>query len=344
MNKSQFHITKAMVFAYFAHQATPLERQQIEAWLKTGEATDTYFAYLDEWERQFPQFQADLERGRNRFASFIHKHQDSPASVEEDMLRLNQPGEDVSQGRLKRVFGWLSVASVVLLAGLWLSKDLWYYKTRTSGNNQVVAIMLDDGSEVRLGANSSLKYPRFGFGRRNREVWLNGDAEFKVEHKPDDRRFNVYTNDGVGIEVLGTEFIVNSRPKATKVMLRTGRIMLTHPVAEQPLLMEPGELVTISPQKEIHREKLAGNVDIEEFKWKVLNFEFKDTPLKEVAEQLRNAYGIEVKILQPDISNRAVSGSFQAETPEELLDAIAEMMGLAVKETPKGYIVGNRAE
>lgn len=325
------------MFAYFAHRATPLEKQQIEAWLKTEEGAEAYFTYLDEWERQFPQFQANLDDARQKFSSFMQEQPETPyasATGEQPPVHTDRETE-VTQ--LKPFYGWVAAASVILLAGLWLFKPVWYYRTLSSGNNRLVSVTLDDGSEVVLGANSSLRYPRYGFNSQVREVWLEGDAEFRVEHLPDGRRFNVHTAGEMVIEVLGTEFVVNNRLKTTRVMLKTGSIRLTHPVVAQPVLMEPGDLVTISSEQKIYREKLPDKAGV--FSWKVLDFEFKDTPLKMVARQLQTAYGVKVEIDQPEIAARTVSGSFSAETAEDLLDAIAEMMGLTVEKTPKGYVI-----
>lgn len=342
MNESQSHITKAMVFAYFAHQATPLEKQYIEAWLKTEEGMSAYFTYLDDWERQFPQFQANEEVARERFNAFIREQVDPGSILNEDELYADHVDAETGPGWLKRNYGWIAAASVIFLAGLWFLKPLWYYRTLTNGNSQILVIALEDGSEVGLGTNSSLKYPRFGFGSRTREVWLEGDAEFKVEHLPDERHFNVYTPDGMVIEVLGTEFLVNSGSKTTRVALKTGSIRLTHPIDGQPLLMEPGDLVTISSEHVIRKEKLEAEAT--GYGWHVQDFEFKDVPLREVADQLQAAYGVRVDFAQPDVSDRRISGTFLAETPEDLLEAIAEMMELVVEKTPKGYVVKNSPE
>ncbi len=331
-----------MVFAYFAHQATPLERQHIEAWLKTEEGVDTYFTYLDDWERQFPQFQADQEGARQRFNAFMQEREEPDCVSNRNELPLYYTEAGTGSGWLKRKYGWIGAASVVFLIGLWFLKPLWYYRTQTSGNGQERALVLEDGSEVALGANSSLKYPRFGFGSRTREVWLEGDAVFKVERLPDGRHFNVYTPDDMMIEVLGTEFVVNSRSKTTRVVLKTGSIRLTHPVAGKPLLMEPGDLVTISSEHIIYKEKLEEKA--EEFNWKVQDFEFKDVLLREVANQLQAAYGVRVDFAQPEVSDRRISGTFRAESAEDLLEAIAEMMELVVEETPKGYVVKKRTD
>ncbi|QRR00184.1 FecR family protein [Dyadobacter sandarakinus] len=345
MNESKPQITREIVFAYFAHLATPIERQQIESWLKTREGSETYYTYLDEWERQFPQFQPNLEDARASFNLFMRGDGSAVSSdAADEPLPMVIPVSEIRRPVWQRAGIFLSAvaASAVLVAGMWLSKDLWYYQRMTSRHGQTLSIRLHDGSEVQLGAHSSLKYPRFWFGKNTRYVWLEGDAEFKVAHLPDAQRFIVYTPDQTAIEVLGTEFLVNCRLKSTKVLLRTGSIRLTNPMAAQPLLLKPGDLVTVSDEKKIQKEHRV--VQAAEQKGEVRKFLFKNTSLKEIADQLNDVYGVNVRIAEPALLTRTVSGTFQAETAADLLEALSEMMTLDLKQTTDGYTLQQRSE
>jgi len=345
MNESQPQITKQMVFAHFAHRATPMERQQIESWLKTKEGAEAYFTYLDEWERQFPQFQANLENARADFALFVRGESEKAFSdAENEQMETVIPVYENAQPVWMRAKVFLSAvaASAVLVVGMWLGKDLWYYKRMTSRSGQTLSIHLNDGSEVQLGAHSSLKYPRFRFGESSRYVWLQGDAEFKVAHLSNAERFIVYTPDQTAIEVLGTEFMVHSRQKSTKVLLRAGSIRLTNPMAAQPLMLKPGDLVTVTDEKRIQKERFIQKP--EEQNREVRKFLFKNTSLKEVAEQLNDVYGVSVRITQSDLLTRTVSGTFQAESAADLLEAVSEMMKLELKQTAEGYTLQRATE
>ncbi|GGB97675.1 FecR family protein [Dyadobacter sediminis] len=345
MNKSQPQITREMVFAHFVHRATLMERQQIESWLQTKEGAEAYFTYLDEWERQFPQFQANLENARADFALFVREADAKPfLDLKRKEMAAAVPVDENAQPVWRRAGIFLSAvaASVVLVAGMWLAKDIWYYKQTTSRNGQTLSIHLNDGSRVLLGASSSLKYPRFCFGETTRYVWLEGDAEFKVAHLANAERFIVYTPDQTAIEVLGTEFMVRSRQKSTRVLLRTGSIRLTNPMAAKPLMLRPGDLVTVTDEKRIQKEKFFPQ-QVEQNRH-VRKFLFKNTSLKEMAEQLNDVYGISVRIEQPELLTRTVSGTFQAETAADLLEAVSEMMKLELKETADGYTLLQRAE
>ncbi|MEO5603171.1 MAG: FecR domain-containing protein, partial [Cyclobacteriaceae bacterium] len=69
-------------------------------------------------------------------------------------------------------------------------------------------IVLQDGTQVWLNANSVLKYEKDFSGQATREVHLEGEAFFDVTHN-ENKPFIVRTS-GLAISVLGTSFNVRS--------------------------------------------------------------------------------------------------------------------------------------
>ena len=83
-------------------------------------------------------------------------------------------------------------------------------------------IKLPDGSLVQLNANSTLSFDTQWDASADRCVWLNGEAFFEVEKKPETKqKFKVITAD-LTVEVLGTEFNINSHHQQTRVFLQEG--------------------------------------------------------------------------------------------------------------------------
>lgn len=338
MNHAQPGPTKAVVFAYFARQATPLERQAIETWLTTEEGTRLYYKYLDEWERQHPQFYPDTEGARQRFNQFMR----SPIQAESvDSVRSD--GEITPKSTIRSTpwlwsrWGLGLAASVALFMGLWLTGEYWYYTTQTNGYRQIRSVSLPDGSGVLLGANSSIRYARFGFTGGTRQVWLDGEAEFDIVHQPDSRRFTVETPDHTVVEVLGTVFVVNSRRNSTRVVLEKGRIKLTTPRTRRPLVLSPGDVVTVSAQGPLKMQRPS--VTPARVTWHDHRFVFADTPLTDVASQLHDTFGVTVQIPQTELMTRTVSGTFQAETADDLLQALTLMMNLHLEQSRSVYVL-----
>lgn len=333
MNDSPNQPTKAILFTYFAHQATPLEREQVTNWLKTPEGLEQYFTVLDEWERQHPQFQPDLDRASDRFRAL---RQQPRALVSAEEMPASQPTRRTIGGRS---FGWwLSIAaSLVLLAGLALTYPTWYYQTWSNGPGQVQTIALPDGSVVVLGAQSTLRHARFGFSRGTRQAWLTGEAQFRVTHQANHQRFTVQMPDQTTVEVLGTVFVVNSRRNTTRVMLESGRITLTTPRTPRQLLLAPGDVVTVGTQHPPRKERIPRATP--RVTWYDHKFVFDNTPLSDVATQLQDVFGVGLSSPQPEVMQRAVTGTFEAETAQDLLDAVALMMNLNLQKTTQGYVL-----
>ncbi|MDZ7690866.1 MAG: FecR domain-containing protein [Balneolaceae bacterium] len=80
-----------------------------------------------------------------------------------------------------------------------------------------------DGSRVILNSMSTLRFPKVFEGTK-RELHLEGEAFFQVAHNKE-RPFVVHAN-GVEVNVLGTEFNVNSyrENEAVEVVVREGKV------------------------------------------------------------------------------------------------------------------------
>lgn len=317
-------IDKAFLFGYFSGNASPLQKKAIETWLAKPEHRALYYAWLHEWELSHLQVAPDWQRAFEQVAERV----EAPVSALGD-------APSARERRLSR-YVWLAAASFVLLLGTWMFRPVLLYQTVRTGFGEVRTLALPDGSVVTLNANSSLQYARFGFGadwptplnslQPTRETLLTGEAEFDVRHLPNHQRFVVRTARGLRVTVLGTQFTVLSRTRKTQVALRSGRVQLTLPekATQPPLLMRPGDLVTLEPTGRLTRrhtlqpERLAD--------WKQRRFTFEKTSLAEVALLLEETYGLRVTIEDPALASRTISGSFQARNADELISLMAELL------------------
>src|SRR5690606_18122735 len=125
---------------------------------------------------------------------------------------------------------WYRIAAV--FAGLLLVSALllWVYRTSdttyTTAFGEVKTILLPDSSEIILNANSTLSYATHWNKSKAREVFLSGEAFFKVQEKPvasGYAKFVVHTGN-LDIEVLGTQFNVHHRRNKTQVVLNSGKV------------------------------------------------------------------------------------------------------------------------
>lgn len=321
-------VTKALLLDYHAGRVTALQRKLIEDWLQDDRNRSTYYETLIEWESTHPQYVADVTIGLNRFR---HRLAD-PQPATSTLIPDNVPVKPLlSQLRAS----WLAAASVsLLLLGGWLFRTSILYKTYTTQSGQVQRLVLPDGSQVALNANSVLRLSRFGWssGNSTRDVFLTGEAEFSVRHLTDHRRFVVHTNRQLDIEVLGTEFVVLARPRATRVVLLRGKVKLHYQPGQQSektLTMRPGQKVTLDARNQAL--ELTNSSRPNDFSaWKNRQYVFHDTPLTEIGQMIQDDFGLRVVIKEPSLAERQVSGTYNVTQVDELLSALEELLSIRI--------------
>lgn len=200
------------------------------------------------------------------------------------------------------------------------------------GENQTVE--LPDGSVVTLNANSVLSYDTEDFTRGERKVIIDGEAFFKISKRttPGGERvkFIVETAD-LEVEVLGTEFNVNTRRSSTKVVLTEGKVQikLAKTDSVKPITMIPGEKITYtSGQKSATKEKAQINVATS---WKQNELVFEDTPVKDIIHVLEDNYGLKIQLRKRGIADRRYTGTFKNPDPEVILMALSGLFDLKLE-------------
>ncbi|MCU0341678.1 MAG: FecR domain-containing protein, partial [Spirosomaceae bacterium] len=284
-------INKNFIFNYLSGKASALQKQMIDEWVKEPANEELFYQWLAEYEYQSPQYIADVTAGIERFEKLVTQmEQDESNAAFPTYPHHHSPRLSLKIGR------WLAAASVLLALfwGGWAFRDGIIYKTYTTNYGQTQQLVLDDGTQVTLNANSSLRVPRFGFGADTREVKLTGEANFSVVHTADDQRFVVKTDNNFDVLVLGTEFTVYTRQRGSKVVLHKGKVQLRYQTGktQRQLTMQPGDLVKFDRQN--HLSKVVTKEPEKYTAWKEHLFVFDDTTLEEFTQIMADNYGIEV--------------------------------------------------
>ena len=165
-------------------------------------------------------------------------------------------------------------------------------------------VLLDDGTEVWLNADSKLKYP-IVFSGESREVILSGEAYFDV--KKDTRPFVVSLESG-DITVLGTSFGVSAYPGYPNyTTLVRGSVRFTS-LRQEQVVLTPGEQAVVNISGTLEKR----NVDVEEFVgWKDGVFIFKDKTLAEIMQILERWYGANVIFQDESLKELEYTGSLE---------------------------------
>lgn len=329
-------INKEFIFSYLAGKSSALQKQMVDEWVKEPANEELFYKWLVEYEYQHPQYLTVLPEAIERFHAFADRYDKEPETVH----------IEEETGLPERRWAWIGWAAaslaLLLLGGSGIHfKDELRYKTYTSSFGQTRTLLLSDSTRVVLNANSALRVPRFGFGTSTREVFLKGEADFAVTHQPNDQKFVVKTEKALDVVVLGTEFTVYSRQQKARVVLNKGKVQLRFQEGQRhkQVLMKPGDLVMLDEKNQL-RQQVTPQPE-NHSAWKEHRFVFDDTTLGEFANLMEEHYGIHVRIDSKALSNRTLVGSFQAESPEELLDIVTNIFGIKAVRTGNTVLLTN---
>lgn len=325
-------ITKELLFKYFEGQATPIEKQWIDAWAKEAAHQELFFACLMQWENQNYQHNPDAKQAFKK-----HLERMETAAIKTEIV---EPMRSFSIGRRWAIAA--SIAVLLTIGGGFLFKNNIIYKNYTTDYGEIKSLILDDGTHVVLNANSSLKVPRFGFGTDTREVFFTGEANFDVTHTIDNQHFVVKTAKDFEVVVLGTEFSVFARASGSKVVLDRGKIQLNYSENKttKQLTMKPGDLVTLDAigKAKLKQTKTPQNLSA----WKDNRFVFDETPLSDLTQLFADNFDLKLIIMDKELAKWTISGSFTAHNGEELLELLAEASDLKYHKEGKSIFIATK--
>lgn len=289
----------------------------IEEWLTEEPNQELFYRYLDEWESERPQFGPDKETALESFRSVL---------AGADKTDAYTPETEQERPLRKRQWLWLAAVISLVAVGLAFQKQI-LYKSLDSGPGKRVTHRLSEGTEVLLNANSRLLVPRFTFLGNAREVFLDGEAQFKVTHTRNNDRFVVKMGDRYRIEVLGTEFVAFSRARGKRVFLKEGKVKLGLPEGRQ-IYMKPGNLFVSGKNGSY---KMTAPADTRPYTaWKEQTFYFNNTLLSDVALQISEQFGMQVRIADTLLAQRRIGGIYKADQVDDLLQILSELMQIEV--------------
>ncbi|OQP53537.1 FecR family protein [Niastella populi] len=185
------------------------------------------------------------------------------------------------------------------------STDLTYNTLSTPKGGEY-KIVLPDGSQVWLNAESSITYPT-AFDARERKVQVTGEAYFEVAKlvtAKDKKRVpflvdikNRKTGGNIGqVQVLGTHFNINAYEdeKLVKTTLLEGKVKISQLAknAKQEVTLSPGEQALLGTHSPLTTNR---SPDINQvMAWRNGVFHFEKADIQTVMRQISRWYDVEV--------------------------------------------------
>ncbi len=323
MNSS---VTKELLFRHFTGKTSAIQKQLIDEWASVKANEELYYSWLEEHETMHPEYAADLERAITRYHNFLKRNKNGASNETPE----NTPGKDETTWRR---FLFTAVAASISLVMLFLglrSSQVWKYRTLSTGYGQTRTFHLSDGSSVTLNANSALKIPRWGFGKTNRSVFLEGEAAFSVTHTLTNQKFIVQTAKQFEIEVLGTEFTVFSRERGARVALNKGKVQINlhRGGGTRKMIMKPGDLITLDKENQV-KKKSSLQPDTHAG-WQSHRYVFDQTSLQEIIYILQENHGMIVEVNDKNLLSLTVTGTLTADSADHILELIETVLGLRI--------------
>lgn len=212
------------------------------------------------------------------------------------------------------------------------------------GHRQIVNI--PGQARVTLNSGSSLQYPAHTEAGEPVEVTLRGEAFFAVKHYTgrQQRPFIVHTGAG-DVQVLGTQFNVDTRGTKTEVVLKKGKVRIqtaTDTTASQDgvYIMKPGEIARfVDHSSRIDVDKVNVNTYTA---WMKDILHFDRTPLPEVLRQVEHTYDVRFEVRERDLLNKTISGSIENNNLETLLAALSKTLHAQVQRTDRTIVIDRR--
>lgn len=308
-------IDPAVLGRYLGGTATPRDHAVVEAWIGTDVVRRAAVTDLREaWAADARRLEAPypVDAAWDRVAARVG-------------LRPRASSAPRWWGRGGRR-GAIAAAIVVTLLGggaAW-----WIGGTRTAGppamrdyatpRGRRAVFRLLDGTEIMLNADSRLRVP-VTFAAGQRDVYLDGEGFFRVVHDAA-RPFVVHTPDGA-VRDIGTRFGIRAYSDAARERVA----VVEGAVAVAETTVRAGQVATRSRTGAV---RLVSRAKVEnELAWTRGRLVFESVPLAEVAQRLGRWYDLDIRVGDPALADRPVTGSYGDEPVAQVLTLITAAVG-----------------
>lgn len=191
--------------------------------------------------------------------------------------------------------------------------------TLSSAPGMVTKIVLPDGSEVWLNAQSELTYP-VRFTEKERIVELSGEAYFKVI-SDSKNRFSVVIPGNTTVSAFGTEFNIDSYPDELihHVTLAEGNIEVGTAHSMKQTLLVGQKAVLSRSTGEMSVVETDTYVDTA---WKDGKMVFRREKLETIAQKLSRKFGVEIILEGEELNSYEYTATFTDESLEDILELL----------------------
>lgn len=310
---------------FLAGESPAAEAEAVRGWLAEDPARQATLSALDRAiARAVPPPPAvDVE------AALAHAHARMDAPAERPAIPFRPRERRPGSGWRAPAYLRMAALVLVLVGGAFLGmRMLRGPAARTvvlSASTEVGerdSLRLPDGTRVLLGPGSRVTYTS-EYGRRERQVRLEGEAMFQVVH--DGAPFTVLAG-AARVRDIGTAFSVQTGPGGgVRVVVTDGAVALRSDEAsdDAELVLHEGERGVLASARARPQRTAASDDDIA---WTRGELVFHDAPLAQVAADVRRWYGVDLRA-DGAVAGRRLTAEFAGEPREQVLRVMALALG-----------------
>jgi transmembrane sensor len=352
-------MTEELIERFFTKQCTAAESIRVSQYLKAHPELMDKYLNQDEWNNDETGFEmpeefwdemwADIQKKKRTKTVIIYLKKTAVAACIAILLVAGYfwyaetgTGDDIAQ-------------SHVLLQVK--AEQIAEHKVLNNRSAKMMKIMLQDSSFINLSSGSMLRYDT-PFQKNKREVWLQGEAYFKVA-KNETKPFTVYAA-GLATTALGTEFRITTNDKRNNIIVRLykGKVFIqpaTYSLKgwNKNIYLLPGEQMQYNTDKMLVAVGKIINDNNPSSKRAPINsagkkneaianqsLSFNSTSLSEVLEKLAKYYGARIEFNKAEIKEMSFTGNItRNDSLPTVLKIVAQMNELEIIQQDDSFIV-----
>lgn len=307
----------------------PVQENELQNWVDSSEKNqEELAAYKKIWEASadIPVLQQfNTEEAWEKVDAEISSHQQHKTRIRSIALVISG-----------------MAASLIIVLGLHFYTNLFtgpekvFAMTTTYGSRSDV--ILPDGSQVKLNAGTSLKY-HFDKETQTRRIDFSGEAYFEVakSHNP----FEILTNDGLKVKVLGTKFNLTTYPddQFAQTSLFEGKVELSR--EETELTLNPGEMAVLDKSSS-KLEYKSGEIS-RTTSWMQNKLYMENMSLTDVCKYLERWYDVEINFKEEELGDKIhYTGVLKEQTVIDVLNALCRLSAISYEINSKNITIKGR--
>ena len=214
-------------------------------------------------------------------------------------------------------------------------------RTVTTRRGELADVYLSDGTRVRLGTMSTLRFAS-PLGARERDVYLEGEALFDVAHDSL-APFTVRTRQGTARD-LGTRFDVAAYPldSTMTVAVAEGRVLVAAPHeaascgdGSASAVLGAGDLGRLDGGAcvRVHRGASIARY----LAWTDHRLVFENAPLREVLPSLGRWYDVDFRLADSALAGRRLTATLTSQSLPELMRELSLAIDVRIRQ--RGRVV-----